>query len=100
MKRVADVQALYGKVPLEQFDRARLTLTNLASDSKDTFRENYEIYGAQTGVVTVSYSGKCQVCQLSLRFEETHPLPGFGAADGKSRRRSIQDAGREDERQG
>ena len=42
------------------------------------FREDYEIYGAETGVVTVSYSGVCRQCGLSLHFEDRKPIPVGG----------------------
>lgn len=42
-----------------------------------TFREDYEIYGAETGEVTVSYGGSCDVCELSLEFIEKHPIEGL-----------------------
>ena len=41
------------------------------------FREDYEIYGAETGTVTVSYHGECQRCGLKLVFESTHPIPDW-----------------------
>lgn len=42
------------------------------------FREDYEIYGAETGVVTVSYSGACCLCGLSLCFEYRKSIPVGG----------------------
>ena len=35
-----------------------------------TFREDYEIHSASTGTVHVDYSGRCQVCSLSLTFSD------------------------------
>lgn len=51
-------------------------VANLDADAR-TFREDYEIYGAETGTVTVSYRGECQRCNLLLEFETTHPIPGW-----------------------
>lgn len=38
------------------------------------FREDFEI-GQDDGVVTVSYRGECQRCNLLLEFTEEHPIP-------------------------
>jgi hypothetical protein len=71
----------YGTVPLEQFDEMRVSLeakrANLANESNErrTFREDYEFYGVSEGSVTASYRGGCKVCDLSLSFEHTEPLP-------------------------
>ncbi|QDF15414.1 hypothetical protein SEA_MOLLYMUR_53 [Gordonia phage Mollymur] len=41
----------------------------------DTFREDYEIYGAETGTVTVGYSGQCTKCDYGVHFEYNHEIP-------------------------
>jgi hypothetical protein len=46
------------------------------SPAGDTFREYYEIFGAETGTVGVSYSGRCDECGLRLDFEHAHEIPG------------------------
>lgn len=78
--RAEKLQAMYGKESLEEFDRAR---TELAAEQTkrlaETFRENYEIYGAEDGVVRVTYSGGCSLCSLSLTFKHEHPLDVDGA---------------------
>jgi len=74
------LQASYGAVPLDEFDAARSALEadRSAFDRRSpTFREDYEIYGAETGVVTVGYSGSCQKCGLELDFTEEHPIPDW-----------------------
>ena len=43
------------------------------------FREEYELYVTPQGVVQVSYSGSCTVCDLSVDFECEHPIPGWSA---------------------
>jgi len=48
-------------------------------DPKESFREDYEIYGADEGTVTVSYSGSCTKCRLSLSFEDDHPIEGVNS---------------------
>lgn len=44
-----------------------------------TFREDYEITGAEYGTVRVTYSGECAVCGLSLEFEHEHEIDGLPA---------------------
>lgn len=78
--REIDVQALYGTVSVEEFDQARSDLA--AERTKfgvrpENFREDYEIYGAKTGTVSVGYSGECQDCGLRLSFQEEHPIPDW-----------------------
>lgn len=77
-RREAEVQALYGTVPVEEFDKAR---TDLAAERTKfaarpaTFREDYEIHGAESGTVTVGYHGECMDCGLDLSFQDEHPIP-------------------------
>lgn len=75
------VNAAYGVVPVAEFDEKRVELSKEYAKLEDdtsfrTFREDYEIYGAEDGVVNVSYSGQCTVCKLSLKFTDSHPIPG------------------------
>ncbi len=83
----AEVMASYGAVSVDEFDTARAALVdehaeNFAEQFR-TFRENYEIYGAETGEIMVHYSGGCGVCSLSCKFDtarkffhpETGPCP-------------------------
>ena len=64
-KRAAEA---YGTIPVEEFDALRAA-AEIPEPSKQTFREDYKIYGAETGEVTVSYSGHCEVCGTGLDFE-------------------------------
>lgn len=78
--REAAIQASYGVVPVADFDEARRALEaeKAAFERRTpTLREDYEIYGADTGVVTVSYSGHCGECGLRLNFNEEHPIPDW-----------------------
>jgi hypothetical protein len=50
-----------------------------ANEGARTFREDYEIYGAAEGAVTVDYCGDCHVCGLSLSFEYRKALPVTGS---------------------
>lgn len=45
------------------------------------FREDYGIYGAETGTVTVEYRGECQKCGLLLEFTAEHPIPDWQPAN-------------------
>jgi len=78
-KRRIKINSMYGTVPVDEFDAARQALSVIeaeAENARPTFREDYEIYGADTGAVTVSYRGECQVCGLELSLREEHPIPG------------------------
>lgn len=63
---VERVEALYGKVPVEEFDRERAALR--APELDATFRENYEFYGAMSGTVHYNYRGSCTRCGLSTEI--------------------------------
>jgi hypothetical protein len=73
---LAAVMATYGEVPVEEFDQARAAIEPVNVRSYATFREDYEIYGAPTGTVTVSYGGSCGVCGLALAFKDVRPIEG------------------------
>lgn len=76
-KRLADA---YGNVPAAEYTELQNKLaeaTAHAARGHATFREDYEIYGAETGTVTVGYSGSCGECGLSLSFNEEKPIPGL-----------------------
>jgi hypothetical protein len=74
-KREAEIAASYGKVPIADFDNLRFQLSADRHEQLDaTFREDYEIYGAEDGRVKVSYSGRCTACGLDLTFEDSRPL--------------------------
>lgn len=76
--RDAAIQASYGQVPVGEFDAARRALAADRSELErrhSTFREDYEIYGAEDGEVIVSYSGRCDTCGLRLDSRHAHPIP-------------------------
>lgn len=64
----AAVSAMYGTVPVEEFDAARAALS--VDEVGHTFREDYEFYGAESGTVKASYRGACTRCGLSLDFRQ------------------------------
>lgn len=69
--------AAYGDVPFDEYEQMR-AVTEAAAFERDnlkpTFREDYEITGAETGFVHVSYGGRCQVCRVELTFEVDRPI--------------------------
>ena len=78
-KREKMIEAAYGQVSIEEFDLMRERLDNdreKHENARETFREDYEFFGADQGVVTAKYSGECNVCGLKLKFEENHEIPG------------------------
>jgi hypothetical protein len=78
--RAAEVQKLYGAVSVKEFEDARnaLAVERTAFEKRpENFREDYEIYGAATGTVTVSYGGTCMDCGLSLSFDHEHQIPDW-----------------------
>jgi hypothetical protein len=60
----------YGKVSPEEYEQLRAKAqTPVDPEAFDTFREDYEFYGAEDGTVTASYSGHCQKCGLGVDFK-------------------------------
>jgi hypothetical protein len=79
------VDAAYGKVSVAEFDQARADLADgwksfEGYDAYRTFREDYEIHGAEDGEVRVGYHGGCKECGLTLTFEHVHPLDVDGTS--------------------
>jgi hypothetical protein len=65
----------YGTVPAEEYERLRAEAQRPFDEGDfQTFREDYEIYGAAEGTVVVSYSGHCSVCALGLDFKYERSL--------------------------
>lgn len=65
----------YGKVPAEEYEQLRAEAqTAIDKEVFQTFREDYEIYGAEDGTIKVSYSGYCQTCHLGLDFKFEKPF--------------------------
>lgn len=73
-------RAAYGTLPVEEYERLAVEAQVIAkSEVERTFREDYEIYGAEDGTIIVSYSGHCQNCNLGLDFKDERPF--FPEAD-------------------
>jgi hypothetical protein len=59
----------YGKVSPEEYERLRGEATEPFNEDRfQTFREDYEFYGASKGTVYASFSGHCEVCGLGVDF--------------------------------
>ena len=72
---LAKAEQSYGNVPVTEFDQMRKAAADLECEPiEPTFREDYEIFGAEVGEVVVSYSGSCTRCGLALKFDHFHPL--------------------------
>lgn len=68
----------YGVLPIKKFDALRADLAK-GEQLKETFREDYEFYGADEGTVEWAYSGHCTVCPLEVSFKgerQFYPLVG------------------------
>lgn len=79
-KRLRDA---YGQVPQSDYTALQIDVEaaiNAISQKplERTFREDYEFHGAETGVVTVSYSGQCTKCGYGTSFEDKHPISSAG----------------------
>lgn len=65
------VENEYGKISIDDF----LVLRNEAQQRREalpkqesSFREDYEIYGAEEGTIQVEYRGSCKYCGLVTKF--------------------------------
>lgn len=70
-----DLRDSYGKVSLEEYENLQTQIEEAKyqikqNSAKATFREDYEIYGAETGILTISYRGVCNMCGLSNKINE------------------------------
>lgn len=63
------VMALYGTVPVAEFEAKREALNEVDPEQFRTFREDYEFWGAEDGEVHADYSGQCMTCGLSAKLE-------------------------------
>lgn len=70
------VRAAYGSLPIAEWDTLRAAAPVFDADSSEhrTFREDYEVWGAEEGVVHYSYRGQCASCGACCKFEGSHPV--------------------------
>lgn len=80
-KATAEVYAKYGEVSPEEFDRLRKEIAIIDPEDFRTFREDYEIYGANEGEIQVKYSGECSQCNLGVKLNTSKR---FWSLDGES----------------
>lgn len=73
-EQLAEVMSSYGKIPANDFTAAKAAVTRVDPGNFRTFQEDYDVYGAGTGVVYIDYSGFCHVCELTLKFREVHRM--------------------------
>lgn len=71
------IEKEYGKISIDDF----LVLRNEAQQRREglpkqeaSFREDYEIFGAEDGAIEIHYSGHCKFCDLTLEFTDYRPL--------------------------
>ena len=72
-KRKAEIDAMYGKVPVEEFDQARREFETADWSAPETFREDWEI-GTIDGEFYVRYKGSCRECNLRYEFKHDHTI--------------------------
>ncbi len=69
------VFASYGLVTLDEFTKAFNRIPNEPKEEDYyTFREDYEFYGADEGVIKWQYSGSCTECGLSASESGEFPF--------------------------
>ena len=67
----------YGKVSREEWISLDSAAQALSLELEtQTFREDYEIYGADEGEIEVNYRGNCGECGLSVTLKHTHKIDG------------------------
>lgn len=77
-QKAEELAETYGKLPLEQWEKLRDEHEAAKQlPVRQTFREDYEFHGAETGEVTASYAASCSECGLSTSFEHTHTIEGI-----------------------
>lgn len=79
-KEAEELQDRYGTMPFGEFEglinELRAKRSNLNKwESYRTGREDWDIYGAETGTVTIEYGFGCSVCGLSADFKQQLVLP-------------------------
>lgn len=78
--KIEAIMATYGKISPMEWENARVSIDAILTDKlRETFREDYEFYGADSGTVIASYSGKCSTCGLAVHFD--HRVTFFPESD-------------------
>lgn len=73
----AEANAAYGALLAYEWKKLDEKARKAADRFTETnFREDYEIGGAESGSIVVSYNAGCNVCGLSLKFEHEVLIEG------------------------
>ena len=67
----------YGNLPLDDWkllDRDALEAA-VEDITRKTFREDWEVFGAEDGEVVFNYGGHCEVCSLHVDIRHTVNIP-------------------------
>lgn len=65
----------YGVLSVPEWDALRERVAKgIDERSLTTFREDYEIYGATSATINVSYSGHCATCGAGVDFQHSVPV--------------------------
>jgi len=83
----AELDASYGSISLREYKAKEAAVAAARRELDEweyrpTFREDWEIYGAETGTVSVDYSGSCSTCGYGTHFTYEHPIPDPGKNGG------------------
>lgn len=68
VKAVNDIDSQYGKLDKNEWLSRYEQLQRRAEPNNNTFKEDYEFYGAETGTLSIRYTGRCTECNLFLEF--------------------------------
>lgn len=69
-ERLRAVEEGYGVIPREEWEALRAKAEeSIDPESLRTFREDWDIYGADEGVVNIHYSGGCGKCGTRAKFQ-------------------------------
>lgn len=70
--RQDETRKQYGKVTIDEWEVLSEVLTEeLDTEKLRTFREDYEFWGAEAGLLHIEYSGECTKCGLKCLHEDT-----------------------------
>lgn len=74
-KETRRIAASYGSVSIDEFDAARSLLADKMNTAPEqTWREDYEFYGVEDGVLHIVYRGGCKACGFAFKHQSEHPL--------------------------
>lgn len=74
----------YGTLPVDEYmalvgqTREKVSAQNARLEARrdDTFREDWDVYGVEDGVVTMEYAGRCSICGYGGTGTLEVPLEG------------------------